>query len=152
MSIDALGDLPVSPYWTDFLILRSFAAGWRGIAVILRIFAAGWRRGKGDAGEELDQFRRTEVRRNGGQRIRPGLFGAQADTARHPSGLPRVSIGKKEFIRLRWVSRPTLVGKTIGIEWKVLDPVGQIVDPVGQVVDPVGQVVDPAGQVVDPAG
>ena len=73
------------------------------------------------------QFRRTEVRRNGGQRIRPGLFGAQADTARHPSGLPRVSIGKKEFIRLRWVSRPTL---------KVLDPVGQVVGPVGQVLDP----------------
>ena len=71
----------------------------------------------GGAGEERGQFRRTEVRRNGGQRIRPGLFGAQADTARHPSGLPRVSIGKKEFTRLRWVSRPTL---------KVLGPVGQV--------------------------
>ena len=50
--------------------------------------------GKGGAGEERGQFRRTEVRRNGGQRIRPGLFGAQADTARHPSGLPRAPIIK----------------------------------------------------------
>ena len=57
------------------------------------------------------QFRRTVVRLNGGQRIRPGLFGAQADTARHPSGLPRVPIGKKEFARLRWVSRSTLNGR-----------------------------------------
>ena len=52
--------------------------------------------------------------------------------------MPRVTIGKKEFARLRWVSRPTLVGKTIGIEWKVLDPVGQVVDPVGQVVEELG--------------
>ena len=131
LSIDALGDLPVSPYWTDFLILRNLSAGWRGIAVILRIFAAGWRRVKGGAGEERGQFRRTEVRRNGGQRIRPGLFGAQADTARHPSGLPRVTIGKKEFARLQRVSRPTLVGKTIGIEWKMLDPLGQVVEALG---------------------
>ena len=36
----------------------------------------GGRRGGG-------QFRRTVVRRNAGQRNRPGLFGAQADTARH---------------------------------------------------------------------
>ena len=130
MPIDALGDLSAFPYWTDILILRSFAAGWRGIAVILRNlsagwrgfaiilrnFAAGWRRGKGGAGEERGQFRR-----NGGQRIRPGLFGAQADTARHPSGLPRVSIGKKEFARLRWVRRPTLVGRC---SYQVLDPAG----------------------------
>ena len=73
------------------------------------------------AGEERGQFRRTEVRRNGGQRIRPGLFGAQADTARHPSGLPRVSIGKEEFIRLQWVSRPTLKGRC---SYQVLDPAG----------------------------
>ena len=36
----------------------------------------GGRRGDG-------QFRRTAVRRNVGQRNRPGLLGAQADTARH---------------------------------------------------------------------
>ena len=36
----------------------------------------GGRRGGG-------QFRRTVVRRNVGQRNRPGLLGAQADTARH---------------------------------------------------------------------
>ena len=40
----------------------------------------GGRRGGG-------QFRRTAVRRNVGQRNRPGLFVARADTAHHPSGL-----------------------------------------------------------------
>ena len=41
-----------------------------------RNLGKGGRRGGG-------QFRRTAVRRNVGQRNRPGLFGAQADTARH---------------------------------------------------------------------
>ena len=41
-----------------------------------RSMGKGGRRGGG-------QFRRTAVRRNVGQRNRPGLFGAQADTARH---------------------------------------------------------------------
>ena len=36
------------------VILRNFAAGWRGVAVILRIFAAGWRKFNGGEGGRGD--------------------------------------------------------------------------------------------------
>ena len=49
-----------------------------------RSLGKGGRRGGG-------QFRRTDVRRNAGQRNRPGLFGAQADTARHSFRAARFS-------------------------------------------------------------
>ena len=46
---------------------------------------------EGSSGRGDGQFRRTVVRRNVGQRNRPGLFGAQADTARHSFRAARFS-------------------------------------------------------------
>ncbi len=64
----------------------------------------GGRRGGG-------QFRRTVVRRNAGQRNRPGLFGAQADTARHsfraarfrPPGIPGFRDGPLRGVWEGWM-------------------------------------------------
>ena len=65
------------------------------------------RGGRGGGG----QFRRTVVRRNVGQRNRPGLFGAQADTARHsfraarfrPPGTPGFRNRPRKAVREGWL-------------------------------------------------